>query len=95
MVSLERLSGNCLLLEESAQKKEFYDIDYFGEGLRATQPMNDLEMRKGIKSHLRSLNLGQNLLSNFYELGLTEARQLLILNLSMNQITTLSEVALC
>ena len=32
-------------------------------------PINDLELRKGIKSHLRSMNMGQNLLRNFYELG--------------------------
>ena len=57
--------------------------------------INDLELRKGIKSHLRSMNLGQNLLRNFYELSQTEARQLLILNLSMNQISSLAEVALC
>lgn len=76
-------------------RKEFFDIDLCGKGLRETLPINDLELRKGIKSHLRSMNLAQNLLRNFYELGQAEARQLLILNLSMNQLCSLTEVSLC
>ena len=95
VVSLERLTGSFFALEESAHRKEFFDIDFYDKGLRETLPINDLELRQGIKSHLRSMNLAQNLLRNFYELGQTEAKQLLILNLSMNQICTLSEVTLC
>ena len=67
-----------------ASRKEFFDIDLADKALKESPLINDLELRKGIKSHLRSINLSQNLLQAFYELGQTEARQLLILNLSMN-----------
>ena len=70
-------------------------MDFYNKDLKETQPMSDLERRKGIKTCLRSINLGRNLLKSFYELGLTEARQLLILNLSLNKIETLGELTHC
>lgn len=94
-MSLERILGSSMGLDEQASRKEFFDIDMADKALKETPLINDLELRKGIKSHLRSINLNSNLLRAFYELGQTEARQLLILNLSMNQITNLAEVALC
>ena len=69
VISIERLREGFFTNEESAHRKEFFDIEFFGKGLRETLPINDLELRKGIKSHLRSINMGQNLLRNFYELG--------------------------
>ena len=69
VISIERLRESFFTNEESAHRKEFFDIEFFGKGLRETLPINDLELRKGIKSHLRSINMGQNLLRNFYELG--------------------------
>ena len=70
-------------------------MDFYNKDLKETQPMSDLERRKGIKTCLRSINLGRNLLKSFYELGLSEARQLLILNLSLNKIETLGELTHC
>ena len=89
MMSLERIVGSGIAVDESASRKEFFDIDLADRAIKESPFVNDLELRKGIKSHLRSINLSQNLLRAFYELGQTEARQLLILNLSMNQISSL------
>ena len=58
MVSIERLCESFFTQTESAHRKEFFDIDFFGKGLKETLPINDLELRKGIKSHLRSMNMG-------------------------------------
>lgn len=69
VVSLERLRGNFLLSDDSAHRKEFFDISLFDRDLKETLPINDLELRKGIKSYLRSINLCCNLLCSFYELG--------------------------
>ena len=69
LFSLERLIGSNLAMDESANRKEFFDIDLADKALKETPLINDIELRKGIKSHLRSMNLSQNLLVSFYELG--------------------------
>ena len=45
VVSLERLRGNFFTQDESAHRKEFFDIDLYGKSLRETLPINDLELR--------------------------------------------------
>ena len=70
-------------------------MDFYNKDLNETSPLNDLERRKGIKTYLRSINLGRNLLKTFYELASAESRQLLILNLSLNQIEAVSSLTQC
>ena len=57
--------------------------------------MSDVDLRKGIKGYLRSINLGRNLLKTFQDLASAESKQLLILNLSLNQIESISGLAQC
>ena len=95
LVPLDLMCGLVFQQDGTAGRKEFFDMDFYNKDLKETQPMTELERRKGIKTCLRSINLGRNLLKSFYELGLSEARQLLILNLSLNKIETLGELAHC
>ena len=55
--------------------------------------MPDLQIRMGIKSYLRSINLHGNKLACFKELGQSECKQLLILNVSNNKLTSAQEIA--
>ena len=68
-------------------------MDFYNKDLNESSPLSDLERRKGIKTYLRSINLGRNLLKTFYELAFAESRQLLILNLSLNQIEVISNLS--
>ena len=57
LISLERIFGGSVGMDDLASRKEFFDIDLADKALKESPLINDLELRKGIKSHLRSINL--------------------------------------